>query len=58
MTSIRRVLAAAGAAAARAAEPESDANGSADYKAHLVRVLVGRALREAIAGTRRSDLAA
>jgi len=52
------VLAAAGHAAAVAAAPEADANGSAEYKAHLVSVLVGRALRQAIAGTRPSDLAA
>lgn len=45
------VLRAAGEAAAIAAEPEADANGSADYKAHLVGVLVGRAVREAVAGT-------
>ena len=51
-------LAAAGEAAAIAVAPEADANGSADYKAHLVTVLVGRALREAIASTRPSDLAA
>jgi carbon-monoxide dehydrogenase medium subunit len=38
-------------AAARAAalsDPVEDANGSAEYKAHLVDVLVGRALREAL----------
>ncbi|MFN8622744.1 MAG: FAD binding domain-containing protein [Chloroflexota bacterium] len=44
-------LLAAGEAAAEASEPEADANGSADYKAHLVSVLVGRAFRESVAGT-------
>jgi carbon-monoxide dehydrogenase medium subunit len=43
------VLAAAGRAAAEASAPVTDSNGSADYKAHLVAVLVGRALRAAIA---------
>jgi carbon-monoxide dehydrogenase medium subunit len=36
-----------GGAAAHASRPESDSNGSADYKTHLVRVMVGRCLREA-----------
>jgi carbon-monoxide dehydrogenase medium subunit len=52
------VLRAAGEAAADAAEPDDDANGSADYKANLVAVLVGRALRDAVAGARPTDLAA
>jgi carbon-monoxide dehydrogenase medium subunit len=41
-------LAAAAAQAAVLSNPVEDANGSADYKAHLVDVLVGRALREAL----------
>jgi carbon-monoxide dehydrogenase medium subunit len=36
-----------GTAAADAAEPVNDSNGSAEYKHALVKVLVGRALREA-----------
>jgi carbon-monoxide dehydrogenase medium subunit len=43
------VLAEAAALAAEAAEPVDDANGSADYKAQLVRVLVQRCFREAVA---------
>ena len=43
------VLVAAGEAAADASDPVTDANGSADYKRHLVAVLVGRAVRAAIA---------
>jgi carbon-monoxide dehydrogenase medium subunit len=39
----------AGRLAAEAAEPDTDANGSAEYKADLVRVFVGRALRQAMA---------
>jgi aerobic carbon-monoxide dehydrogenase medium subunit len=35
--------------AARAAEPESDIRGSAEYKRHVVRVFVARGLRQAIA---------
>jgi aerobic carbon-monoxide dehydrogenase medium subunit len=42
------VVRAAGELAAAAAEPDDDANGSSEYKADLVRVLVGRALRQAI----------
>ena len=42
------VLDEAGRLAAQAAEPDTDPNGSAEYKADLVRVLVGRALREAM----------
>jgi carbon-monoxide dehydrogenase medium subunit len=42
------LLAAAGEAAAGASDPIADANGSADYKHHLVGVLVGRAVRAAI----------
>jgi aerobic carbon-monoxide dehydrogenase medium subunit len=40
-------LAAAAELAAEAADPVDDANGSADYKAQLVRVLVERCFREA-----------
>lgn len=40
---------AAGRAAAEAADPVADANGAADYKRDLVRVLVGRCLRETAA---------
>jgi aerobic carbon-monoxide dehydrogenase medium subunit len=42
-----RVLAAAGASAAAVSNPVEDANGSVEYKAHLVEVLVVRAFREA-----------
>jgi aerobic carbon-monoxide dehydrogenase medium subunit len=42
-----QLLAEAGRAAAAAAEPVTDSNGSADYKAHIVGVLVGRAVRAA-----------
>lgn len=42
------ILAAAGERAADASDPVTDANGSADYKHHLVGVLVGRAVRMAI----------
>jgi carbon-monoxide dehydrogenase medium subunit len=42
-------LAAAGEAAAEASAPVDDANGSADYKRQLVRVLAVRSLRAAIA---------
>ncbi len=42
-------LAAAGESAAEASEPVTDANGSAEYKRHLVAVLVGRAVRAAVA---------
>jgi carbon-monoxide dehydrogenase medium subunit len=38
----------AGALAAEAARPVEDANGSIEYKANLVRVLVARAVREAV----------
>jgi aerobic carbon-monoxide dehydrogenase medium subunit len=41
-------LAKAAELAAEASEPVEDANGSADYKANLVRVLVERSFREAI----------
>ena len=41
------LLASIGEAAARAAEPVSDSNGGDDYKAALVRILVGRAIVEA-----------
>jgi carbon-monoxide dehydrogenase medium subunit len=42
-------LARAAELAAEAAEPVEDANGSADYKANLVRVLVARCFGEAVA---------
>lgn len=41
------VLRAAGEAAATVAEPDTDSNGSAEYKADLVAVLVERAVRQA-----------
>jgi len=41
-------LDSAGRAAAEAADPVTDANGSADYKQDLVRVLVGRCVRMAV----------
>ncbi len=43
------VLEAAGEAAAEAAAPVADANGSVEYKRNLVRVLVGRCFRQALA---------
>ena len=43
------VLAAAGERAAEDAAPVDDATGSADYKAQLVKVLVERTFREALA---------
>jgi carbon-monoxide dehydrogenase medium subunit len=43
------MLARAAELAAEASEPVEDANGSADYKANLVRVLVERSFREALA---------
>ena len=43
------VLRAAGAAAAAVADPDTDSNGSAEYKADLAAVLVGRAIRDALA---------
>jgi carbon-monoxide dehydrogenase medium subunit len=52
------VLRAAGEAAATASEPDDDANGSAEYKANLVAVLVGRALRQAVDRTRPAGMAA
>ena len=51
-------LAAAGEAAAEASDPVTDANGSAEYKRHLVAVLVGRAIRAAIANGPGRDAAA
>jgi CO/xanthine dehydrogenase FAD-binding subunit len=42
-------LATAGERAAGDAAPVDDATGSADYKAQLVKVLVGRTVRQAIA---------
>jgi carbon-monoxide dehydrogenase medium subunit len=43
-------LAEAAGLAAEASEPVDDANGSADYKANLVRVLVERCYHDALAG--------
>jgi len=43
------VVAEAGARAAEDAAPVDDATGSAEYKAQLVRVLVERTFREALA---------
>jgi len=43
------VVAAAADQAAEASQPVEDANGSAEYKAQLVRVLVERTLKEALA---------
>jgi aerobic carbon-monoxide dehydrogenase medium subunit len=44
----RAALDEAGASASGAAAPTTDATGSAEYKAHLVRVLLERALRRAV----------
>jgi len=44
-----QLVAEVGERAAEASAPVEDANGSADYKAQLVRVLVERTLREAVA---------
>ncbi len=44
-----KAFAAAGAAAAKAAQPVSDLRGPADYKRDVVRVLTQRALKKAIA---------
>jgi carbon-monoxide dehydrogenase medium subunit len=44
----RAMLDAVGRAAAEAADPVADANGSPDYKEDLVRVLVGRCVRTAV----------
>ena len=52
------VLRSAGERAAEIAAPEGDANGSAEYKAHLVSVLVGRALRQALVALRADARAA
>ncbi len=43
------VLTAAGEAAAEASDPVADSNGSVEYKRHLVGLLVGRAMRAALA---------
>ncbi len=45
----RAALDACGLAAADAAAPVTDSNGSADYKHHLVQVMVARAIRDAAA---------
>jgi len=45
-------LAAAGVAAAEASSPVADSNGSIEYKRHLVGVLTGRVVDEAIAAAR------
>ena len=50
-------LTAAGQAAAEASDPVTDANGTADYKRHLVGVLVGRAMRTAVADAARRGAA-
>ncbi len=42
------LLARAGAIAARVSDPVEDANGSIDYKRHLVTILTGRGLRAAL----------
>lgn len=44
----RDAVEAAGVAASAASDPVADANGSVEYKRHLVGVMVGRALRSAI----------
>ncbi len=49
------VLAAAGAVAADLSEPMTDSNGSAEYKHHLVGVLVARAVRAAVTDALRRD---
>lgn len=51
-------LAAAGQAAADASDPVADSNGSAEYKRHLVGVLVGRAVRAAVADALGSGIVA
>lgn len=48
LDSMGEVLHAAGEASAVAAEPDTDSNGSAEYKANLVTVLVERAVRDAL----------
>jgi CO/xanthine dehydrogenase FAD-binding subunit len=49
-------VAEAGEAAAEAAAPTADANGSVEYKRNLVRVLVGRAFADAAAQARATDI--
>jgi carbon-monoxide dehydrogenase medium subunit len=46
---LNRPVAAAAESAAESAEPVEDANGSVEYKRQLVRVLVARCVREAVA---------
>ena len=48
-------LAEAGRLAAAACDPESDVRGSTAYKRELVSVLVGRAIRKAVADAARAD---
>ena len=52
------MLAAAGRAVADAGDPVTDANGSAEYKRELVRVLVGRCVRQAASSATRLGPAA
>jgi carbon-monoxide dehydrogenase medium subunit len=49
---LEEALAEVGELAADAAEPVEDANGSVDYKRHLVGVISGRVLRDALAEAR------
>ena len=51
------VLTAIGLAAAAASNPVADANGSAEYKRHLVGVLAGRAVHSAVADALRPGVA-
>jgi carbon-monoxide dehydrogenase medium subunit len=48
------VLAEAGHCAAAAADPEDDVRGSSAYKRELIKVLLGRCLRLALADATRS----
>ncbi len=50
-----QLLRAAGELAATAAEPDTDSNGTAVFKANLVTVLVGRAVRDALGRHGRDD---
>lgn len=51
------VLSAVGRAAADASGPVADSNGSVEYKHDLVRVLVGRCMRQALDGALRHGMA-